>query len=208
MLVAGFFDPASINPDDIAGIETYRGLATVPAELRGAGSKGACGVVAIWTKRLEDPRRILNERAVREEFERVRALTVYGADEVDVPGTTLEGRSLRPDFPDSMLRAGSSGEVIVEFVIDTLGVPVPGSSAILASTHEALSAVVLAAVPAVRYTPAIKGGARVRQLVQVPILFRIAPAQPPPRTPASERIDSSSITSPAPGEDLRTRRHR
>jgi hypothetical protein len=43
-----------ISPADIAGIEVYRGDAAVPLELaiafRGA-TTGACGVVAIWTKR-------------------------------------------------------------------------------------------------------------------------------------------------------------
>ena len=183
MLAAGFFDPASINPDDVVGVEIYRGVATVPPELRGAGGKGTCGVIAIWTRRLEDPRRAMSERAVREAYERERSLTVYGVDEVDIPAAPLEGKSLRPDFPDSLLRAGSTGEVIVEFVIDTLGVPVPGTAVILASTHPALSGAALAAVPPVRYTPAMKGGVKVRQLVQVPILFRIAPASPPPASP-------------------------
>jgi hypothetical protein len=45
---------AMISPADIAGIELYRGDAAVPVELavafRGA-TTGACGVVAIWTKR-------------------------------------------------------------------------------------------------------------------------------------------------------------
>ena len=183
MLSAGFFDPGSINPDDIVGVEMYRGVATIPPELRGAGSKGTCGVIAIWTKRLEDPRRpAMSERAVRAEYERAKGMTVYGVDEVDFPAASLEGKSLRPDFPDSLLRAGSTGEVIVEFVIDTLGIPVPGTSAILASTHPALSAAVLAAVPAVRYSPALKGGTRVRQLVQVPIMFRIAPSSSAPPT--------------------------
>jgi hypothetical protein len=45
---------AMVSPADIAGVEFYRGDAAVPVELavafRGA-TVGACGVVAIWTKR-------------------------------------------------------------------------------------------------------------------------------------------------------------
>lgn len=45
---------AMVDPNDIAGIEVYRGDAAVPVELavafRGA-TAGACGVIAIWTKR-------------------------------------------------------------------------------------------------------------------------------------------------------------
>ena len=40
-----------ISPSDIAGIEVYRSDATVPMELRVHMMSGACGLVAIWTKR-------------------------------------------------------------------------------------------------------------------------------------------------------------
>jgi hypothetical protein len=40
-----------ISPSDIAGIEVYRSDATVPMELKVHVMSGACGLVAIWTKR-------------------------------------------------------------------------------------------------------------------------------------------------------------
>ena len=44
-----------ISPNDIAGIEVYRGEATVPLELQihmgAANTAGSCGLIAIWTKR-------------------------------------------------------------------------------------------------------------------------------------------------------------
>jgi hypothetical protein len=44
-----------ISPSDIAGIEVYRGDASIPVELsvqiRAGNTSGSCGLVAIWTKR-------------------------------------------------------------------------------------------------------------------------------------------------------------
>lgn len=42
------FDLNSINPDDIAAIEYYRGLSNTPVELQGI--RNSCGVLVIWTK--------------------------------------------------------------------------------------------------------------------------------------------------------------
>ena len=46
---------AMISPTDIAGIEVYRGDASIPPELavqiRAGNTTGSCGLVAIWTKR-------------------------------------------------------------------------------------------------------------------------------------------------------------
>jgi hypothetical protein len=42
------FDVNSINPDDIAAIEYYRGLSNTPVELQGI--RNSCGVLVIWTK--------------------------------------------------------------------------------------------------------------------------------------------------------------
>ena len=42
------FDVNSINPDDIAAIEYYRGLSNTPVELQGI--RNSCAVLVIWTK--------------------------------------------------------------------------------------------------------------------------------------------------------------
>lgn len=41
------FNVNSLNPDDIAAIEYYRGLSNTPVELQGI--RNSCGVLAIWT---------------------------------------------------------------------------------------------------------------------------------------------------------------
>jgi hypothetical protein len=38
-----------LNPEDVAGIEVYRGVATLPMQY--GGSQGACGAILIWTRR-------------------------------------------------------------------------------------------------------------------------------------------------------------
>ncbi|MBX7119503.1 MAG: TonB-dependent receptor [Gemmatimonadaceae bacterium] len=42
------FNVNSLNPDDIAAIEYYRGLSNTPVELQGI--RNSCGVLVIWTK--------------------------------------------------------------------------------------------------------------------------------------------------------------
>jgi Carboxypeptidase regulatory-like domain/TonB-dependent Receptor Plug Domain len=42
------FNVNSINPDDVAAIEYYRGLSNTPVELQ--GQRNSCGALVIWTK--------------------------------------------------------------------------------------------------------------------------------------------------------------
>ncbi len=42
------FNVNSINPEDVAAIEYYRGLSNTPVELQ--GRRNSCGVLVIWTK--------------------------------------------------------------------------------------------------------------------------------------------------------------
>lgn len=39
-----------VSPQEVAGVEVYTGIGTVPAQFSGLGANG-CGVVAVWTKR-------------------------------------------------------------------------------------------------------------------------------------------------------------
>ena len=41
----------SISPRELAGIEVYTSIASVPLQYRSAGDASACGVILLWTKR-------------------------------------------------------------------------------------------------------------------------------------------------------------
>ena len=78
-----------------------------------------------------------------------------------------------PPSLDSLARAVKPGRVMVEFIVDTMGVPEPGSVRVLTSPDTALSRAAAAAVLLWRFRPGRVHGHPVRVLVEVPLDFRI-----------------------------------
>lgn len=80
----------------------------------------------------------------------------------------------RPRYPDILKSAGVEGEVLAQFIVDTLGRVEPGSFKVLKTTHPLFEAAVRSVLPRMKFIPAEVGGRRVRQLVQQPFVFNIA----------------------------------
>ena len=80
----------------------------------------------------------------------------------------------RPRYPDILKSAGVEGEVLAQFVVDTMGRVEPGSFKVLKTSHALFETAVRAALPGMRFIPAEVGNKRVRQLVQQPFIFAIA----------------------------------
>lgn len=170
--VAGYLDPDVFQPNSLAGIEVYSGPATVPSELMWMRGKGACGVIALWTRmpdlRVKTPRR---QYTALELANLVASLRLYTADQVDVPAAPDTASAVAPIYPDSLLRAGVEGRVLVEFVVDTSGTPDPETFGVVLSTDPLFTTAVRQAVLGTRFTPARREGRVVRQLVQMPFRF-------------------------------------
>ena len=170
--VAGYLDPDVFQPNSLAGIEVYSGPATVPSELMWMRGKGACGVIALWTRmpdlRVKTPRR---QYTALELANLVASLRLYTADQVDVPAAPDTADAVAPIYPDSLLRAGVEGRVLVEFVVDTSGTPDPETFGVVLSTDPLFTTAVRQAVLGTRFTPARREGRVVRQLVQMPFRF-------------------------------------
>ena len=98
---------------------------------------------------------------------------VYFEYQVDKPVMQVRG-SVSPRYPDSLKTAKVEGEVVVAFVVDTLGLADPKSLKILKSTHRLFSNAVRDALPQMSFIPAELKGRKVRQLVQQPFVFHIA----------------------------------
>lgn len=94
--------------------------------------------------------------------------------EVDKPVVMAPGMAA-PAYPASLRAAGLSGNVVVEFVVDTLGRVEDGSSRIVSADHPLFAASVRAALPTYRFLPAEAEGRRVRQLVRLPFRFSLNP---------------------------------
>jgi TonB family protein len=102
--------------------------------------------------------------------------SVYFGFQVDNPAA-MDATSAAPVYPDSLRLLGVEGEVIAQFVVDTNGLVESTSLMLLTSTHRLFSDAVRTALPGMRFRPAELGGQRIRQLVQVPFLFRLESAQ-------------------------------
>ena len=86
----------------------------------------------------------------------------------------VAGEPITPVYPDALRRAGVEGEVLVSFVVDTLGRAEPSSFTVLRATHELFAQAVRAAVARQRFDPARVGSRAVRQLVQQLFSFTIS----------------------------------
>lgn len=127
----------------------------------------------------------------------------YFEFQVEKPVRQASG-SAAPRYPPELKAAGVEGEVLAQFVVDTLGTPVLTTFRVLKSSHGEFTEAIKAALPGMKFVPAELRGRKVRQLVQQPFVFAIqkkdsgaAPAgvlpAPQPRPP----IPPASIT-PAP----------
>lgn len=79
------------------------------------------------------------------------------------------------EYPGVLRRAGVEGEVLVSFVVDTLGRADMSTFTVLRTTHDLFARAVREAVSRERFSPAEVGATRVRQLVQQPFAFTIVP---------------------------------
>lgn len=97
---------------------------------------------------------------------------VLTAWEVEEP-VRVSGQPVAPAYPDALRRAGVEGEVLVTFVVDTLGVADLSTLAVIRSTHDLFTQAVRTAIGQQSFTPATIGSRAVRQLVQQPYSFTI-----------------------------------
>lgn len=123
--------------------------------------------------------RELAERAELEQREGAEGATgnqemgeVFLESQVENPAA-YDASSAAPSYPDLLRAQNVEGGVIVQFVVDTAGRADTTSYTVLQSSHFAFERSVRNALPGMRFTPAEVGGSRVRQLVQIPFLFRI-----------------------------------
>lgn len=97
----------------------------------------------------------------------------YFAFQVEKEATLRPG-SPAPVHPESLRAANIEGEVLAQFVVDTLGRPDPSTFRVLKSSHELFAQSVRGALPAMSFAPAEVGGRKVPQLVQMPFSFSLS----------------------------------
>ena len=92
--------------------------------------------------------------------------------QVDKQALAMPGSPV-PAYPEFLRSSGVEGEVVIEFVVDTLGRVESGSLREVRSTHALFARSVEQVLPRLRFVPAEAGGRRVRQWVQQPFVFAI-----------------------------------
>jgi TonB family protein len=81
--------------------------------------------------------------------------------------------SAAPVYPAELLAQHIEGGAYVQFVVDTTGRPDTSSFRVINATHAGFAAAVRAALPGMRFSPAIMHSRKVRQLVEQPFMFKI-----------------------------------
>lgn len=176
---AGEFDVDVIDPASVEGVEIYMGMLTVPPEFVAPRGLEQCGVIAVWSRPYRPAPRKAKAVSQAELRKMVESSAVYTADEVDTPAT-VERDTYAPVYPDSLWKAGASGQAMVEFVVDTDGRVEMDFFSVVSASHAEFGESVRQALARARFAPALKGGRRVRQIVQLPTRFDHPKPQEPP----------------------------
>lgn len=98
-----------------------------------------------------------------------RIFTVEDVDSAAARDPSSDG----PRYPDALRQKGVQGEVLVEFTVDTAGHADPATFTVVESTHPLFADAVREALPLMRFTPAVARGHHVRQLVRLPMKFKL-----------------------------------
>jgi protein TonB len=82
-----------------------------------------------------------------------------------------------PRYPDMLRSANVEGEVLAQFVVDSLGKADMSTFKVLKATHDLFTNAVKASLPNMKFYPAEVGGRKVRQLVQMPFQFSLTKSE-------------------------------
>ena len=98
---------------------------------------------------------------------------LYFEFQVEKPVLPAPG-GCNPRYPVELRTAGTNGEVVGLFVVDTAGLVEPATFRVIRSSHGAFTTSVREALACMRFQPATIKGRRVRQWVQQPFTFEVA----------------------------------
>ncbi len=167
----GQVDLDTFEPTTLEGIEIYLGATSVPARYTWTRDLYFCGAILLWTRAFEAeaPHRTTSSPTQIEAL--VATLSVFTADQVDRTAALDPAKPLTMPYPPSLFATHTSGTVVAEFVVDVDGHVEPGTLGIVSSTDPLFTDVVTRTVGGASFTPALRAGKTVRQLVHQPFEF-------------------------------------
>lgn len=102
--------------------------------------------------------------------------TTFSILQVDSAVQRFES-SAAPVYPPELLASGTEGVVYATFIVDTSGMVDTMSIRLLTSPHPRFSESVHQALTLMRFRPAMRGGHKVRQLVEQHFRFTVTPPE-------------------------------
>ncbi len=100
--------------------------------------------------------------------------TIYSVNQVERQAMQASNSPV-PQYPEVLRSAGVTGQVAVQFVVDTTGRADVSSFQVLRSSNNLFTDAVRSVLPHMRFVPAEVGGRKVRQLVQQQFNFSVTP---------------------------------
>jgi TonB family protein len=104
----------------------------------------------------------------------VPLLKFYFEFQVEKQVETAAG-SPQPRYPAALKQANIQGEVLVQFIVDTMGRAEMVTFKVLRSSDIGFTQAVMDVLPRMIFNPAERHGAKVRQMVQQPFTFALSP---------------------------------
>ncbi|MBC8089978.1 MAG: TonB family protein [Phycisphaerae bacterium] len=114
-----------------------------------------------------------NAVAAKLEAEKASGAPVYFEAKVERKAVSAPG-SPGPKYPADLRAAGVEGRVDAQFVVDTNGRAMVSSLKVLRSSHPSFTAAIEEALPSMRFLSAEINGRKVKQLIQMPMVFDLA----------------------------------
>ena len=96
----------------------------------------------------------------------------YFEFQVEKPVLPREGNP-QPRYPSILESSRVEGEVLAQFVVDTVGRAEMNTFKVLKSTNDLFTNSVKNTLPDMKFYPAEAGGRKVKQLVQMPFVFKV-----------------------------------
>jgi TonB family protein len=161
----GELNTDGIDPRTLAGVEVYVDGARTPTEFWGTAGQGHCGVVAMWSRSLENMRHSAQAQPA--------SLTdsVFAPHEVDEVTRIEAERSNPVVYPKQLRRSKVTGEATVALVVLPTGEPYMRSVTMVQATRAEFGAALMDAVASMRFAPARRAGNPVAQRTELTVKF-------------------------------------
>jgi len=117
---------------------------------------------------------------------------------------SLSAGNPSPRYPDVLRSGNIEGNVLAQFVVDTLGRADMAEFKVLKSDHDLFTAAVKSVLPMTKFNPAELGGHKVKQLVQMPFQFTLSKNGVTNSAPRTGAATLTRADGPVPVNDRQT----